>query len=37
MIQIAMMGKLKYSRLQEAIFTHPTLGELLNNVFAHIN
>ena len=37
MIQIAMMGNLKYSRLQEAIFTHPTLGESLNTVFSHIN
>jgi dihydrolipoamide dehydrogenase len=36
MIQIAMMGKLKYSVLREAIFTHPTLAESLNNVFKNI-
>jgi dihydrolipoamide dehydrogenase len=36
MVQIAMMGKLKYSRLRDAIFTHPTLSESLNNVFANI-
>jgi dihydrolipoamide dehydrogenase len=36
MIQIAMMGNLKYNVLKEAIFTHPTLAESLNNVFLHI-
>ena len=36
MVQIAMMGNLKYSKLQEAIFTHPTLAESLNSVFANI-
>ena len=36
MVQIAMMGNLKYSRLQNAIFTHPTLAESLNSVFSHI-
>ena len=36
MIQIAMMGNLKYSRLQNAIFTPPTLAESLNTVFANI-
>ncbi len=33
MLQIAMMGKLRYTALQEAIFAHPTLAEGLNNVF----
>jgi pyruvate/2-oxoglutarate dehydrogenase complex dihydrolipoamide dehydrogenase (E3) component len=33
MLQIAMMGKLPYSVLKEAIFAHPTLAEGLNNVF----
>ena len=36
MVQIAMMGNLKYSRLQEATFTHPTLAESLNSVFANL-
>jgi pyruvate/2-oxoglutarate dehydrogenase complex dihydrolipoamide dehydrogenase (E3) component len=33
MIQIAMMGKLPYTVLNEAIFAHPTLAESLNNLF----
>jgi pyruvate/2-oxoglutarate dehydrogenase complex dihydrolipoamide dehydrogenase (E3) component len=33
MIQIAMMGKLPYTALKEAIFAHPTLAESLNNLF----
>ena len=33
MLQIAMMGKLPYPVLKEAIFAHPTLAEGLNNVF----
>lgn len=33
MVQIAMMGKLPYTTLKEAIFAHPTLAEGLNNVF----
>ena len=36
MIQIAMMGNLKYTALQDGIFTHPTLAESLNNVFSHL-
>jgi dihydrolipoamide dehydrogenase len=36
MIQIAMMGNLKYTDLKEAIFTHPTLAESLNNVFSSL-
>jgi pyruvate/2-oxoglutarate dehydrogenase complex dihydrolipoamide dehydrogenase (E3) component len=36
MIQIAMMGKLKYKALREGIFAHPTLAESLNNVFNKI-
>jgi pyruvate/2-oxoglutarate dehydrogenase complex dihydrolipoamide dehydrogenase (E3) component len=36
MIQIAMIGNLKYTILQEAVFTHPTLAESINNVFSHI-
>ena len=33
MLQIAMLGKLPYTVLKEAIFAHPTLAEGLNNVF----
>src|SRR5207247_9882762 len=33
MLQIAMMGKLPYTVLKEAIFAHPTLADGLNNVF----
>ncbi|HWE61510.1 MAG TPA: FAD-dependent oxidoreductase, partial [Chloroflexota bacterium] len=33
MLEIAMMGKLHYSALQEGIFAHPTLAESLNNLF----
>jgi len=33
MLQIAMMGRLPYPVLKEAIFAHPTLAEGLNNIF----
>lgn len=33
MIEIAMLGKVRYSVLREAIFAHPTLAESLNNLF----
>jgi pyruvate/2-oxoglutarate dehydrogenase complex dihydrolipoamide dehydrogenase (E3) component len=33
MIQIAMMGKIPYYTLRDAIFAHPTLAESLNNLF----
>lgn len=36
MIQIAMMGKLKYKSLKDGIFAHPTLAESLNNIFNKI-
>jgi pyruvate/2-oxoglutarate dehydrogenase complex dihydrolipoamide dehydrogenase (E3) component len=36
MLQIAMMGKLPYPVLREAIFAHPTLAESLNNLFARL-
>jgi pyruvate/2-oxoglutarate dehydrogenase complex dihydrolipoamide dehydrogenase (E3) component len=32
-IQVAMMGKLPYTALQEGNFAHPTLAEALNNLF----
>lgn len=37
MIQIAMMGKLKYKDLKDGIFTHPTLSESLNTLFSKID
>ncbi|HEV2121691.1 MAG TPA: FAD-containing oxidoreductase, partial [Chloroflexota bacterium] len=37
MLQIAMMGNIRYSVLREAIFAHPTLAESLNNVFYRID
>jgi pyruvate/2-oxoglutarate dehydrogenase complex dihydrolipoamide dehydrogenase (E3) component len=36
MIQIAMMGKLKYTTLQAAVFAHPAYAESLNNLFSNI-
>jgi pyruvate/2-oxoglutarate dehydrogenase complex dihydrolipoamide dehydrogenase (E3) component len=33
MLEIAMMGKLPYTTLKEAIFAHPTLAESLNSLF----
>ncbi len=33
MLQIAMLGKLPYPAIKEAIFAHPTLAESLNNLF----
>lgn len=35
MLELAMMGKLPYTTLREAIFAHPTLAESLNNLFTH--
>jgi pyruvate/2-oxoglutarate dehydrogenase complex dihydrolipoamide dehydrogenase (E3) component len=32
-IEIAMMGKLPYTALRDGVFAHPTLAELLNNLF----
>lgn len=36
MIEIAMLGKLQYSVLQNAIFAHPTYAEALNNLFNNL-
>ena len=33
MLEIAMLGKLTYPVLREAIFAHPTLSEGLNTLF----
>ncbi len=37
MFEIAIMGRLHYSVLREAVFAHPTLAESLNNVFATLD
>ena len=34
MLQLAMMGGLRYDRLRDAVFAHPTLAESLNNLFS---
>jgi pyruvate/2-oxoglutarate dehydrogenase complex dihydrolipoamide dehydrogenase (E3) component len=34
-LQVAMMGKIPYTVLREAVFAHPTLAESLNNLFGH--
>jgi pyruvate/2-oxoglutarate dehydrogenase complex dihydrolipoamide dehydrogenase (E3) component len=36
MLEIAMLGKLPYTVLREAIFAHPTLAEAYNNLFSHL-
>jgi pyruvate/2-oxoglutarate dehydrogenase complex dihydrolipoamide dehydrogenase (E3) component len=36
MVQIAMLGKMPYPSLRDAIFAHPTLAESLNALFATI-
>jgi pyruvate/2-oxoglutarate dehydrogenase complex dihydrolipoamide dehydrogenase (E3) component len=36
MLEIAMLGKMPYTTLKEAIFAHPTLAESLNNLFATV-
>jgi pyruvate/2-oxoglutarate dehydrogenase complex dihydrolipoamide dehydrogenase (E3) component len=34
-VEVAMMGGLKYTALADAILAHPTLAEALNNIFLH--
>jgi pyruvate/2-oxoglutarate dehydrogenase complex dihydrolipoamide dehydrogenase (E3) component len=34
MVEIAMLGKLPYQALRDAVFAHPTLAESLNNLFS---
>jgi pyruvate/2-oxoglutarate dehydrogenase complex dihydrolipoamide dehydrogenase (E3) component len=36
MLQVAMLGKVPYPVLREAIFAHPTLAESLNNLFGYV-
>lgn len=33
-LQVAMMGNLEYRALRDAVFSHPTVAEALNNLFA---
>ena len=35
LLEVGMMGKLKYSDLQSAIFAHPLFAESLNNLFSN--
>jgi pyruvate/2-oxoglutarate dehydrogenase complex dihydrolipoamide dehydrogenase (E3) component len=37
MLEIAMMGKVPYTTLRDAVFAHPTLAESLNNLFSSLN
>ncbi|MGQ0657565.1 MAG: mercuric reductase [Chromatiales bacterium] len=37
MLQIAMMGKIPYPVLKEAVFAHPTLAEGLNTLFTQLD
>jgi len=36
MLQVAMMGGLRYPELRDAIFAHPTLAESFNNLFKKV-
>lgn len=36
MLQLAMMGGLTYTTLRDAVFSHPTLAESLNNLFSKV-
>jgi pyruvate/2-oxoglutarate dehydrogenase complex dihydrolipoamide dehydrogenase (E3) component len=36
-LQVAMMGKLRYTALRDGVFAHPTLAESLNNLFTHFD
>jgi hypothetical protein len=37
MLEIAMLGKLPYTVLRDAIFAHPTFAESLNNLFSTLD
>jgi pyruvate/2-oxoglutarate dehydrogenase complex dihydrolipoamide dehydrogenase (E3) component len=36
MLEIAMLGKLSYTVLEDGIFAHPTLAEGLNTLFMYM-
>ncbi len=35
-VEMAMLGRLPYTALRDAIFAHPTLAESLNNLFTSL-
>ena len=35
-LQVAMMGKLPYTTLRDAVLSHPTLAESLNDLFMNL-
>jgi len=37
MLELAIMGKLPFTALRDAIFAHPTFAECLNNLFTHFD
>lgn len=37
MLQVAMMGDLPWQALRDGVFSHPTWGESLNNLFATLD
>jgi pyruvate/2-oxoglutarate dehydrogenase complex dihydrolipoamide dehydrogenase (E3) component len=37
MLEIAMLGKVPYGALRDAIYAHPTLAEAFNNLFAKLD
>jgi len=36
-VEVAMLGHLPYTALQNAVFVHPTLAESLNNLFDYLD
>ncbi len=32
-LQMAMLGRIPYTRVRDGVFSHPTLSESLNNLF----
>jgi pyruvate/2-oxoglutarate dehydrogenase complex dihydrolipoamide dehydrogenase (E3) component len=36
-LEVAMLGKLPYTALRDAVFAHPTLAESLNNLFSTLD
>jgi pyruvate/2-oxoglutarate dehydrogenase complex dihydrolipoamide dehydrogenase (E3) component len=36
-VEMAMLGRLPYTTLRDAVFAHPTLAESLNNLFATLS
>jgi pyruvate/2-oxoglutarate dehydrogenase complex dihydrolipoamide dehydrogenase (E3) component len=35
MLELAMLGKMPFTTMRDAVFAHPTLAESLNNLFTH--